>query len=296
MNKENFTSKMSLAGAMVIFGTIGLFVRNIAMPSSVIAFIRGAVGTAFLVIFCRLTGKKFSFDKVKEKLLILCLSGAAIGINWIFLFEAYRYTTVATATLCYYMAPVFVIVMSSVIYKEKLTVKKICCTLAALAGMVFVSGVAETGIGNITEMKGVILGVLAAVFYSSVVLMNKILGSVPAYDKTIVQLFGAAAVILPYCLATVKVSDISFDKKSVIMLAIVSIVHTGIAYTAYFGSMKNLQSQTIAIMSYIDPIVAIALSAVVLKEKMSVLSIVGAAMILSATLLSEINLKRRNSR
>ena len=296
MNKENFTSKMSLAGAMVIFGTIGLFVRNIAMPSSVIAFIRGAVGTAFLVIFCRLTGKKFSFDKVKEKLLILCLSGAAIGINWIFLFEAYRYTTVATATLCYYMAPVFVIVMSSVIYKEKLTVKQICCTLAALAGMVFVSGVAETGIGNITEMKGVILGVLAAVFYSSVVLMNKSLGSVPAYDKTIVQLFGAAAVILPYCIATVKVSDISFDKKSVIMLAIVSVVHTGIAYTAYFGSMKNLQSQTIAIMSYIDPIVAIALSAVVLKEKMSVLSIVGAAMILSATLLSEINLKIRNSR
>ena len=293
MNKENFTSKMSLAGAMVVFGTIGLFVRNIAMPSSVIAFIRGAVGTAFLVIFCLLTGKKFSFDKVKEKLLILCLSGAAIGINWIFLFEAYRYTTVATATLCYYMAPVFVIVMSSVIYKEKLTVKQICCTLAALAGMVFVSGVAETGIGNITEMKGVILGVLAAVFYSSVVQMNKSLGSVPAYDKTIVQLFGAAAVILPYCLATVKVSDIGFDKKSVIMLAIVSIVHTGIAYTAYFGSMKNLQSQTIAIMSYIDPIVAIALSAVVLKEKMSVLSIVGAAMILSATLLSEINLKRR---
>ena len=296
MNKENFTSKMSLAGAMVVFGTIGLFVRNIAMPSSVIAFIRGAVGTAFLVIFCLLTGKKFSFGKVKEKLLILCLSGAAIGINWIFLFEAYRYTTVATATLCYYMAPVFVIVMSSVIYKEKLTVKQICCTLAALAGMVFVSGVAETGIVNITEMKGVILGVLAAVFYSSVVLMNKSLGSVPAYDKTIVQLLGAAAVILPYCLATVKVSDISFDKKSVIMLAIVSIVHTGIAYTAYFGSMKNLQSQTIAIMSYIDPIVAIALSAVVLKEKMSVLSIVGAAMILSATLLSEINLKRRNSR
>ena len=293
MNKENFTSKMSLAGAMVVFGTIGLFVRNIAMPSSVIAFIRGAVGTAFLVIFCLLTGKKFSFDKVKEKLLILCLSGAAIGINWIFLFEAYRYTTVATATLCYYMAPVFVIVMSSVIYKEKLTVKQICCTLAALAGMVFVSGVAETGIVNITEMKGVILGVLAAVFYSSVVLMNKSLGSVPAYDKTIVQLFGAAAVILPYCIATVKVSDIGFDKKSVIMLAIVSIVHTGIAYTAYFGSMKNLQSQTIAIMSYIDPIVAIALSAVVLKEKMSVLSIVGAAMILSATLLSEINLKRR---
>lgn len=292
MKKENFSSKMSLAGAMVVFGTIGLFVRNIAMPSSVIAFIRGVVGAAFLVAFCLITGKKFSLDRVKEKLLLLCLSGAAIGINWIFLFEAYRFTTVATATLCYYMAPIFVIIMSSLIYKEKLTAKKICCTLVASAGMIFVSGVAETGIGSITEMKGVILGVLAAVFYSSVVLMNKSLGSVPAYDKTIVQLFGAAVVILPYCLVTVDVSDISLDKKSVIMLLIVSIVHTGISYTAYFGSMKNLQSQTIAIMSYIDPIVAVILSAVILKEKMSVLSIVGAVMILSATFLSEINLKK----
>ena len=292
MRKDNITSKMSLAGAMAVFGTIGLFVRSIDMPSSVIAFIRGAVGAVFLVVFCLISGKKFSLSKVKEKLLILCLSGGAIGINWIFLFEAYRYTTVATATLCYYMAPIFVIVMSSLIYKEKLTVKKICCTLAALVGMVFVSGVAETGIGNMEEMKGVVLGVLAAVFYSSVVLMNKSLGSVPAYDKTIVQLSGAAIVILPYCLATVNISELSFDKKSVIMLLVVSIVHTGIAYTLYFGSMKNLQSQTIAIMSYIDPIVAVVLSALLLKEKMSPLSMVGAVMILSATFLSEVNMKK----
>ena len=278
---------------MVVFGTIGLFVRNIDMPSSVIACIRGSVGALFLIIFCLITRKKFSFSAVKEKLLLLCLSGAAIGINWIFLFEAYRYTTVATATLCYYMAPIFVIVMSSVIYKEKLTAKKICCTLVALVGMVFVSGVAETGISNIEEMKGVILGVLAAVFYSSVVLMNKSLGSVPAYDKTIVQLSGAAVVVLPYCIATVDIAQVSFDKVSLIMLAVVSVVHTGIAYTAYFGSMKNLQSQTIAIMSYIDPIVAVVLSALVLKEKMSLLSIIGAVMILTATFLSEVNIRKK---
>ena len=292
MKKDNISSKMSLASAMVVFGTIGLFVRNISMPSSIIAFVRGFIGAAFLVLFCLITGKKFSFDKIREKLLLLCLSGAAIGVNWIFLFEAYRYTTVATATLCYYMAPIFVIVMSSVIYKEKLTAKKICCTLAALVGMIFVSGVAETGIGNIAEMKGVILGVLAAVFYSSVVLMNKSLGSVPAYDKTIVQLFGAAIVILPYCIATVNSGDVSLDKKSVIMLLIVIVVHTGISYTAYFGSMKNLQSQTIAIMSYIDPIVAVILSALLLKETMSPLSILGAIMILSATFLSEVSFKK----
>ena len=294
MKKDNFSSKMSLASAMVVFGTIGLFVRNIAMPSSIIAFIRGAVGALFLMIFCLVTKKKFSFSAVREKLLLLCLSGGAIGINWILLFEAYRYTTVATATLCYYMAPIFVIVMSSFIYKEKLTAKKICCTLTALVGMVSVSGVAETGISNIGDMRGVILGVLAAVFYSSVVLMNKSLGSVPAYDKTIVQLMGAAVVILPYCLATVNIGELSFDKNSITMLSIVSIVHTGIAYTAYFGSMKNLQSQTIAIMSYIDPIVAVILSAVFLKEQMTILGVVGAIMILLATFLSEVNIRKKD--
>ena len=293
MKKDNFSSKMSLASAMVVFGTIGLFVRNIDMPSSIIAFIRGAVGALFLILFCLVTRKKFSFSAIRDKLLLLCFSGGAIGVNWILLFEAYRYTTVATATLCYYMAPIFVIVMSSFIYKEKLTAKKICCTLAALVGMILVSGVTETGIGNIGELKGVILGVLAAVFYSSVVLMNKSLGSVPAYDKTIVQLLGAAIVIVPYCLATVDIGSLSFDRNSIIMLSIVSIVHTGIAYTAYFGSMKNLQSQTIAIMSYIDPIVAVVLSAVFLKEQMTVFGIVGAVMILSATFLSEVNIRKR---
>lgn len=296
MKKDNFSSKMSLASAMVVFGTIGLFVRNIDMPSSIIAFIRGSVGALFLILFCLVTRKKFSFSAIRDKLLLLCFSGGAIGVNWILLFEAYRYTTVATATLCYYMAPIFVIVMSSFIYKEKLTAKKICCTLAALVGMILVSGVTETGIGNIGELKGVILGVLAAVFYSSVVLMNKSLGSVPAYDKTIVQLLGAAIVIVPYCLATVDIGSLSFDRNSIIMLSIVSVVHTGIAYTTYFGSMKNLQSQTIAIMSYIDPIVAVVLSAVFLKEQMTVFGIIGAVMILSATFLSEVNLRKGQSK
>ena len=250
----------------------------------------------FLILFCLVTRKKFSFSAIRDKLLLLCFSGGAIGVNWILLFEAYRYTTVATATLCYYMAPIFVIVMSSFIYKEKLTAKKICCTLAALVGMILVSGVTETGIGNIGELKGVILGVLAAVFYSSVVLMNKSLGSVPAYDKTIVQLLGAAIVIVPYCLATVDIGSLSFDRNSIIMLSIVSVVHTGIAYTTYFGSMKNLQSQTIAIMSYIDPIVAVVLSAVFLKEQMTVFGIIGAVMILSATFLSEVNLRKGQSK
>ena len=87
--------------------------------------------------------------------------------------------------------------------------------------------------------------------------------------------------------------ELNFDKESVIMLSVVSIVHTGIAYTAYFGSMKNLQSQTIAIMSYIDPIVAVVLSALVLKESMSLMSVIGAVMILTATFLSEVNLRKK---
>ncbi len=296
MKKDNLSSKMSLAGAMVIFGTIGLFVRSIDMSSSIIALIRGAVGTVFLVLFCLIAKRKFSLSKVKEKLLLLCLSGGAIGINWILLFEAYRYTTVATATLCYYMAPIFVIIVSSVIYKEKLTCKKMLCTLVALAGMFFVSGVTETGINSISEMKGVIFGVLAAVFYSSVVLINKSLGSVPAYDKTIVQLLSASAVILPYCLITENIGELSFNKKNIIMLLVVSVIHTGIAYTMYFGSMKKLESQTIAIMSYIDPIVAVILSSLFLKEKMTLLGVIGAVMILSATFFSEISFKKEKAK
>jgi len=273
---------------MVIFGTIGIFVRYIPLSSGIIAFVRGVIGALLTLGVVLIRKEKLPADIIKKRLPLLILSGAAMGFNWILLFEAYRYTTVATATLCYYFAPIFVIVASPIVLKERLTVKKILCVLVALCGMVFVSGVAENGIPSIDEILGVILGIGAALLYSTVVLINKKIPDISPNHKTALQLAVAAVVVLPYVLLTEDVSAIELTTIGVLMLITVGVIHTGMAYIMYFGSIHNLKTQTVAIFSYIDPVVAIILSAVVLKEQMTFLSGIGAVLILGSALVSEL--------
>ena len=286
---NNNKDKMMMSGAMTIFGTIGIFRKYIPLPSSLLALARGIIGTAFLLLLVLVIKRdKLSTEAIKRNLGFLVVSGAFIGFNWILLFEAYQYTTVATATLCYYMAPVIVVLVSPFLFKERLTPLKALCVAVALAGMVFVSGIPQSGFGGISELKGILLGLGAATLYAIVVILNQYIKDISAYDKTIMQLGTAAIAILPYTLLTENFADITFTPVAVCMLFFVGIVHTGIAYTLYFGSMSGLKTQTIALFSYIDPVVAIILSAVILQENIGLWGVIGAVMVLGSTMVSEL--------
>jgi len=270
---------------MAIFGTVGLCVRNIPLPSATIACLRGILGLLFLLLVVLLTGKKPDKGCIRQNLPILLLSGAAIGGNWILLFEAYRYTTVPTATICYYLAPVF-LVLASPLLGERLTLKKMLLSGTALLGMVFVSGVLK---GGITGGRGILCGVGAACLYATVMFLNKKLGRIDAYDKTIIQLAAASLVILPYCIVSRGFDMSDMNTKGYLFLVIVGIVHTGFSYWLYFGTMGQLPSQTVAIFSYLDPVLAIILSALLLPgEALDWQGIVGAVLILGSALFSEI--------
>lgn len=280
-------SKIKLLSAMTIFGTIGIFKHYLPIPSASLAFFRGLMGVLFLAGCMALTRKKPDFAAIRKNLRILVISGAAIGLNWILLFEAYNYTTVATATVCYYLAPLFLLLFSPLL-GERLTVKKLGCIGVALLGMVFVSGVMEGGLPPFSELQGILFGMGAAVLYASVMFMNKKLSPIPAYDKTIVQLGSAAIVILPYLLFTGGFGISGLTGLQWGNFLLIGIVHTGIAYALYFGSMKDLSAHTIAIFSYIDPALAVVLSAFVLKQPMGVWSIIGTVLILGSALYSEL--------
>ena len=289
-------AKLELIASMFIFGTIGIFVRHIPLPSSMIALVRGFVGAFFVLLFVYLKKSKLDKAAIRKNFVMLALSGAFIGINWILLFESYHYTTVATATLCYYMQPIFVILASPILLKEKLTPKKVICVLVALVGMVFVSGVLQTGIPALSEAKGILYGLGAALFYATVVLMNKKITNISAYDKTIMQLGMGAIVLSPYVMLTLDfgTATLSMTPSLWALLLFVGLVHTGVAYALYFDSMKDLKAQTIAIFSYIDPIVAIILSALLLKENMGLYGVIGAVLVLGSTFISELPEKERN--
>lgn len=288
MNTQERKSKIALIISMFVFGTIGIFRRYIPIPSSMLAMFRGFIGAAFLIIFVLVTKKQLSWEKIKKNMIFLLLSGALIGFNWICLFEAYQYTSVATATLCYYMAPIFVILMAPVFLKEHLTIKKGCCVVVALFGMVLVSGVLDSGFNGGVEYKGVILGLFAAAFYGCVIIINKLLSEMAAFDKTIIQLLAAAVVSMPYVFLREDTAGIYFTPFIIVMILIVGVVHTGITYALYFGSMGALKAQMVALYSYIDPVVAIILSALFLKENIGITGYVGAVLVLFATMVSEL--------
>ena len=274
--------------SMLIFGTIGIFRRYIPISSALLAFTRGTMGGLFILFFILLKRKGGREKLPVGTLIYLALTGALMGINWILLFEAYSYTTVAVATLCYYMEPTIVMLLSPLLFQEKLTGKKAVCAAVSIAGMVLVSGALEGGGAGSGNLRGIALGLGAALFYAAVVIMNKRAGGIDAYYRTTVQLLSAGAVMIPYLLLTKGFTWEGMSPSVLVLLCVVGIVHTGIAYLLYFGSIDGLRAQSIAVFSYIDPVSAVLFSALLLKEPLSGRSLTGAAMIIGSALVSEL--------
>lgn len=282
------SEKFRLVTAMLIFGSIGVFVKNINLSSSEIAFIRGVIGSAFLICLSFLIHQKLSFKAIKENALLLILSGAGIGLNWIFLFESYKYTTISNATLSYYFAPIFVMILAPFVLKEKLTPLKVGCILTAMIGLFLIVNTGGSNSSTLYNHKvGILYGLLAAALYASVILMNKFIRNLSGYETTLVQLLVAALVLLPYILMKEHMSFTGLNSRSILFLILLGVIHTGIAYFLYFTAVKELKGQTIAVLSYIDPISAVIIAAIFLGESMGPVQMVGGALILSSTFLSE---------
>lgn len=279
--------KLGLIISMLIWGSIGIFVRYINFTSSQIALVRAIVGSIFLIIFSMISKESLSKEKIKSNLLVLICCGICLGFNWIFLFQAYHYTTVSTATICYYLAPIIVMFLSPFLLKEKLNSVKVCCIVAAMIGMLCIVGIDKGSIGE-NNMFGILYGLSAACFYTGVVILNKFLKGISGRDSAIVQLSVSAIFLLPYVIFTEKISLVGVSSQSIILLLVLGVVHTGIAYLLYFTVIQKIESQTVAIYSYVDPISAIFMSAIILNESMSLLQIIGGILILGSTFISEV--------
>lgn len=286
MNKDNFKSYVALIGSMLIFGTLGVVRRYVPLSSAMLALCRGALGSVFLLLFVLVRGGKLKLPERKATLWLV-LTGAIMGLNWMLLFEAYNYTTVAAATMCYYMQPTIVILLSPLVFRERLSGRKLACAAAAIVGMLFVSGVLSGGVGQVRDIRGIAFGLGAAALYAAVIILNKKVVVEDIYAKTVIQLAGAALVMIPYVLLTEGVPELTLTAADIGMVLLVGIVHTGITYALYFGSMQRLKAQTVAVMSYIDPVFALLLSAAVLHESLTPLGIVGAVLIIGSAIISE---------
>lgn len=270
--------------AVVLYGTIGMFVRFVSLPSEEVALCRGLFGSLFILLYMKLTGRRMDMAAVRKNSFWLSMSGISLGLNWIFLFAAYVTTTVAIASLCNYMAPLIVILIAPVVLNEKLNVKKLPWVGLALIGIILVSGVIGSGPVN---PRGLLMGMLAALGFTGVVICNRKIRDISAYDKSVIQLAISALTILPYVIVVNHGLVMPADLRSVLIVLMLGIVHTGFAYCLYFSGMGTLPVQTVAILGYLEPVVSVFCSAFFLQEPMSISGWIGAAMIIIAALMSE---------
>ena len=273
--------------SMVIFGTLGVFVRNIPVSSGELALYRAILAALLIAVYLGITKQKIPFANIKKEVPLLLASGVAMGVNWIFLFQAYKYTTVSLATLSYYFAPVIVTVACPFLFTEKLTGKQIICFLMSTAGLVMITGIGKIGIN--TDFIGILWGLGAAFFYAVVILLNKFIKGVEGIHRTFLQFLSAIVILIPYVAVTGGVTLGQLHTVGWINLLIVGLLHTGITYCLYFSALTELPGQKAAILSYIDPLVAVVISVTVLGESMTVWQAVGGLLILGFTLWNEVS-------
>jgi len=285
-------ARLSIIASMAIFGTIGLFVRAISVTSAELALYRAAIAAVMLTGYFLISRTSLRLGEIKKELPLLLLSGAAMGFNWILLFEAYKYTTVSVATLSYYFAPVIVTVACPLLFKEKMGWVQWLCFAMSTVGLVLITGIGDMSTGS-SHLIGIAFGLGAAVLYAGVMLLNKRIKGVTGLQRTYLQFLAAIAVLLPYVLCTSGFTLHTLDGTGWVMLLIVGGVHTCLAYCLYFPSLKALPGQETAILSYIDPLLACLLSVTLLGESMTPVQLIGGALILGFTLLNELHPRRK---
>ena len=290
--KKIFTPKLIFIISMAIFGTIGWFIKYIPLSSGEISLYRAILASLLILAFLLITKQKIPFNDIKKQIPLLFISGVAMGFNWVFLFEAYNYTTISVATLSYYFAPVIVTIACSVIFKEKMTVKNVICFIFSTVGLVLITGIGDLSSGT-NHLIGVALGLGAACFYAFVVLVNKKIKGVDGIPRTFIQLVSSVIVLIPYCLLTSGFNAFTLNGTGWVLLLTVGLLHTGFTYCLYFSSLKELKGGELAILSYIDPLIAVIISVAVLSETLTILQAVGGLLILGFTLLNEIKLSKK---
>lgn len=280
-------SKIQFILSMIIFGTIGLVVRYIDLSSSERALLSSLIGCIFLTFIFFIMKKKLSWNLVLSNAFILFLSGIALGGNWIFLYKSYDQTTIANATLGYYFAPVFVMILSPFVLKEQLSIKKIGCIGLAIIGILLIVG-EGVSTSNSEDIIGLSYGLIAAAFYAALLLLNKFIKELGKLELTIIQLGTTALLLTPYVFCTEGFGIFDVSRSSIPFILILGVINTGIGFWLFFSGMEKLKGQNIAMLSYVDPFVAILISAIILQEQMTLIQIFGGALLLGSTFVSEI--------
>ena len=285
-------SLIFFVASMVIFGTNGLIVANISLGSAEIVLMRTFLGSLFLLAIV-LVKRSFSFADLKADLVPATMGGAALGLNWVLLFSAYRSAGVGLSTLTYYCGPIIVLALSPVLFREKLTWNKLLAIAAVAVGMFCITGDIKPGSDVQT---GILFGGGAALLYASLIVANKRVKRLSGLNCAMYELIVAFFVVLIYLLASNVKLPVIPAAEDIVWVLVIGLVNTGLAYYLYFSSLQKLPGQTVALVCYIDPLTALLVSGAFLGEKLLGVQIAGAVLILGGACLGELKFKKTENK
>ena len=301
MSKDTQKYLLSLA----LFGSNGIVASLIELPSSLVVLCRVALGAALLVALVALSRsarQNLQTPRHPKQAALLAASGAALGVAWLFLFDAYSYVGVSVASLLFYCGPVIVMALSPIVFGTRLTASKLAGFAAVVVGAFLVVG---QGLGQGISPMGLVLGGMSAVMYAAMVILSKKVTDITGVESSALQLCGAFAAVAVYLGATgatgnpVLPSAAELASLNVPAVLCIGLVNTGFGCYLYFSSMSGLPVTRVAVCGYLEPLSAVVLSAVILGEPMTAANVLGAALILGGAIYSELSEKlvaRRQAR
>ena len=279
-------ARLAMIVSASVFGTLGLFVRRIEVTSAELALYRAVLAAVFILLFFLIRRERPRLREIRGALWLLLLSGAAMGFDWMLLFEAYKYTTISLATLSYYVAPVIVTALCPLLFHERMTRTQVICFLMSTLGVALIIG--SGGLqGGGSDLRGIVCAVGAAVFYAAVILLNKYIRGVTGLERTFVQLLAAVVVLVPYVGLTSGFHPEVLSATGWVNLLIVGFVHTGLTYCMYCAAIRTLPGQESSLLSYLDPIVSVLISVLLLGEPLAPIQIAGMVLFLGFAVANE---------
>ncbi len=269
--------------ALLLFGSNGVVASYISLTSYEIVFLRSLIGSILLISLFKLADNKIDLTKNKRHLLYLIISGVAMGVSWIFLYEAYQQIGVSIASLAYYCGPVIVMLLSPLLFKERFTLPKVGGFVAVLCGILLIN---TQAIHDGKTPWGLFCGVMSAIMYAFMVIFNKKAHSITGMKNAMLQLiisFLTVAVFLGFRQGFI----IHVSRSDWIPILILGLLNTGIGCYLYFSSIASLPVQSVTVCGYLEPLSAIAFSALLLKEILQPIQMLGAVLVIGGSIFAE---------
>jgi drug/metabolite transporter (DMT)-like permease len=277
-------SYLKYLAALLMFGMNGIVASYIALSSYEIVFTRTLIGSLLLFALYALTRQKVHLFHNHTHSLCLLVAGIAMGASWMFLYEAYQRIGVSMASLAYYCGPVFVMVLSPILFHERLTWAKIAGFLAVLVGMLCVN---LQALNEVDATWGLVCGVMSAVMYAFMVVFNKKAKSITGLENSMWQLLISCMTVAVF-VGLKQGFVIHIEAENWMPILILGVFNTGIGCYFYFSSIGSLPVQTVAICGYLEPLSAVVFSVLFLHERMSILQVLGAVLILGGAAFGEL--------